>query len=112
MYNSTAAGSVLTPRVLQCGSLWIVVAPSKGLGRGLQSLLGVRKLARRDSPDETFSSVTSPHDPSGASSIEWFDQRVRTGNPDLKQRLLDYNEDDCVAMRVVLDAMKGFEVRG
>lgn len=50
-------------------------------------------------------------DPSGASSIEWFDQWVRTGNPELKQRLLNYNEDDCVAMRVVLDAMKGFEVR-
>jgi predicted RecB family nuclease len=36
---------------------------------------------------------------------------VKTGNADLKQRLLDYDEDDCVAMRVVLDAMKGFEVR-
>ncbi len=51
-------------------------------------------------------------DPSGASSIEWFDQWVRTGNPDLKQRLLDYNEDDCVAMRVVMDAMKGLRCGG
>ena len=50
-------------------------------------------------------------DPSGASSIEWFDQWVRTGDPALKQRLLHYNEDDCLAMRVVMDAMKGFEVR-
>jgi predicted RecB family nuclease len=51
-------------------------------------------------------------DPSGAASIEWFDQWVRTGDPELKQRLLEYNEDDCVAMRVVMDRMRGMEVRG
>ncbi len=50
-------------------------------------------------------------DPSGASSIEWFDQWARGADPALRQRLLDYNEDDCRATRVVLDAMKGFEVR-
>lgn len=50
-------------------------------------------------------------DPSGAASIQWFDQWVRTGDPTLKQRLLDYNEDDCVAMRVILDRMKQLEVR-
>jgi predicted RecB family nuclease len=50
-------------------------------------------------------------DPSGASSIEWFDQWVRTGDLGLKQRLLNYNEDDCLAMRVVMDGMRGFEVR-
>ena len=49
-------------------------------------------------------------DPSGASSIEWFDQWARGGDPALRQRLLDYNEDDCRATRVVLDAMKGFAV--
>ena len=50
-------------------------------------------------------------DPSGASSIEWFDQWAKTHDPALRQRLLDYNEDDCRAMRVVLDAMKQFPVR-
>jgi predicted RecB family nuclease len=50
-------------------------------------------------------------DPSGASSIEWFDQWVKTGNPRLRQRLLDYNEDDCLAMRVVWDCMRQFPVR-
>ena len=49
-------------------------------------------------------------DPSGASSIEWFERWVKTGDPALKQRLLDYNQDDCVAMRVVMDAMKGMRV--
>lgn len=50
-------------------------------------------------------------DPSGASSIEWFDQWATGGDPALRQRLLEYNEDDCRAMRVVLDAMKGLAIR-
>lgn len=50
-------------------------------------------------------------DPSGASSIEWFDQWAKTGDPRLRQRLLDYNEDDCRAMRVVWDYMQKLPVR-
>jgi len=50
-------------------------------------------------------------DPSGAASIEWFDQWAKTRDPVVKQRLMDYNEDDCRAMRVVLDRMKMMEVR-
>jgi len=49
-------------------------------------------------------------DPSGASSIQWFDEWVNTRDPAVKQRILDYNEDDCVAMRVVLDRMRGMRV--
>jgi len=50
-------------------------------------------------------------DPSGAASIEWFDQWVKTGDEKIKQRILDYNEDDCIAMRVLLDRMREMEVR-
>jgi len=50
-------------------------------------------------------------DPSGAASIEWFDQWVKSGDPKIKRRILDYNEDDCVAMRVLLDAMREMEVK-
>ena len=50
-------------------------------------------------------------DPSGASSIEWFDQWAKSRDPALRQRLLDYNEDDCQALRVVLDRMKTMQVR-
>jgi predicted RecB family nuclease len=50
-------------------------------------------------------------DPSGAASIEWFDQWVKTQDANVKQRILDYNEDDCVAMRVLLDAMRTMTVR-
>jgi predicted RecB family nuclease len=51
-------------------------------------------------------------DPSGASSIQWFDEWVTTRDPAIKQRILDYNEDDCLAMRVVLDRMRGMGIGG
>ncbi len=44
--------------------------------------------------------------PSGAASIEWFDRWVKTRNPEIRKRILDYNEDDCRATRVLLDAIK------
>ncbi len=46
-----------------------------------------------------------PH-PSGAASIEWFHRWVETGDPAVKQRILDYNEDDCYATRVLLDGVR------
>lgn len=47
--------------------------------------------------------------PSGAASIQWFDEWVRTGSPETKQRILDYNEDDCRATRVLLDGLRALE---
>lgn len=44
--------------------------------------------------------------PSGAASIEWFDQWIKTGDPEIKKRIVDYNEDDCRATRVLLDGIK------
>ena len=41
--------------------------------------------------------------PSGAASIRWFNDWVSTSDPTIKQRILDYNEDDCIATRVVFD---------
>ncbi len=49
--------------------------------------------------------------PSGAASIEWFDQWIRTGDLTHKQRILDYNEDDCVATRVLLDGIRGLTAK-
>jgi predicted RecB family nuclease len=45
-------------------------------------------------------------DPSGASSIEWYNRWVETGDLQIKQRILDYNEDDCTAMRYLTDAIR------
>ena len=44
--------------------------------------------------------------PSGAASIEWFDRWIKTGDPAIRQRILDYNEDDCRATRVLLDGIR------
>ena len=44
--------------------------------------------------------------PSGAASVEWFDRWCRERNPEIRQRILDYNEDDCRATRVLLDGIR------
>jgi predicted RecB family nuclease len=44
--------------------------------------------------------------PSGAASIEWFYSWVESGDPKIKHRILEYNEDDCRATRVLLDAIR------
>jgi predicted RecB family nuclease len=31
---------------------------------------------------------------SSAASVEWFDQRVTTGDPAIRQRIIDYNSDE------------------
>jgi predicted RecB family nuclease len=45
-------------------------------------------------------------DPSGASSIEWYHRWVETGDDAIRQRILQYNEDDCIATRVLLDGIR------
>jgi predicted RecB family nuclease len=47
--------------------------------------------------------------PSGAASIEWFDRWVTTRDASVRQRILDYNEDDCRATRVLLDGIRALE---
>jgi uncharacterized protein len=44
--------------------------------------------------------------PSGAASIEWFDRWCKERNAEMKQRIFDYNEDDCRATRVLLDGIR------
>lgn len=44
--------------------------------------------------------------PSGAASIEWYHRWVETSDPAIKQRILDYNEDDCLATGVLVDGIR------
>ncbi|MCK5103308.1 MAG: TM0106 family RecB-like putative nuclease [Cyclobacteriaceae bacterium] len=44
--------------------------------------------------------------PSGAASIQWFNDWCETKDDKVLQRILDYNEDDCIAMIVVKDKLK------
>jgi predicted RecB family nuclease len=48
--------------------------------------------------------------PSGAASIEWFNRWVETGDTEIRKRILDYNEDDCRATRVLRDALETLPV--
>jgi predicted RecB family nuclease len=45
-------------------------------------------------------------DPSGASSVEWFTRWRESGDNKIKQRIIEYNEDDCIATRVLLDGIR------
>lgn len=48
--------------------------------------------------------------PSGAASIEWYRRWLKTGDLAIKQRILDYNEDDCEATGWVVDEVRRMEV--
>ncbi len=47
-------------------------------------------------------------EPSGAASIEWFNQYCETQDAAIKERILEYNEDDCRATAVLLDGIRSF----
>ena len=49
--------------------------------------------------------------PSGAESIEWYHRWLEKEKPEIKERILQYNEDDCIAMRVLLKGIKTLQVR-
>ena len=49
-------------------------------------------------------------DPSGAASIEWYHRWIESGDLLVRSRILAYNEDDCKAMRIVLDRTKKLTV--
>jgi predicted RecB family nuclease len=43
--------------------------------------------------------------PSGALSIQWFNEYLETKDDAILQRLLEYNEDDCKATMILKDAL-------
>ncbi len=49
--------------------------------------------------------------PSGAASIEWFHRWIESGDTTIRQRILDYNEDDCRATRILRDVLNKLGVR-
>lgn len=50
--------------------------------------------------------------PSGTASIEWYDRWIETRDPRIRQRILEYNEDDCRATRVLLDGIRALCIDG
>jgi predicted RecB family nuclease len=50
-------------------------------------------------------------DPSGAASIEWYHRWVETGDKSVRERILEYNEDDCIATMVLLDGIMELAIK-
>jgi predicted RecB family nuclease len=50
-------------------------------------------------------------DPSGAASIEWYSRWVKTMDPEIKSRILAYNEDDCRATRFLVDGLRTLPIK-
>ncbi len=50
--------------------------------------------------------------PSGAASIRWYRDWQRSGDEAIKTRILEYNEDDNLAVGAVLDRLRVLEIRG
>lgn len=48
--------------------------------------------------------------PSGAASIEWFYRWDESGDPEIRKRILEYNEDDCRATRWLVDGIKAMRL--
>jgi len=48
--------------------------------------------------------------PSGAASVEWYHRWIDSGDEAIKQRILEYNMDDCVATRVLVDGIRKLKV--
>ena len=44
--------------------------------------------------------------PSGALSIQWFNDYINSGDEEILKRILEYNEDDCKATMVLKDKLK------
>lgn len=49
--------------------------------------------------------------PSRAASIEWYHRWVETADAAIAERILQYNEDDCVATKVLLDGIRKLPIQ-
>lgn len=102
------------PHVCSEGDLEALFVPPAGIDLYYDVVFPSTEWPTRDYSIKTLASYLGfswrdPH-PSGAASIEWFHRWVETGDVALKQRILDYNEDDCRATRVLLDGIKALPI--
>ena len=104
------------PNVISASALDAIFDPSMTLDLYTDVVRSKSEWPTRDHSIKTLAMFLGfswrDREPSGAASIEWYHRLVETGDGDLKQRILDYNEDDCIAMRVLLDAILKMPVRG
>lgn len=76
--------------------LYRVVSKSTDWPLGSYSLKAIAQYLGFSWRDET---------PSGALSIQWYNEYLKTSDPRILERILLYNEDDCIATLVIKDAL-------
>lgn len=98
------------PRVCSAEDIEAMFDPTRAVDLYFDVVLDATEWPTRDYSIKTLAKFLGFHwrdaDPSGAASIEWFDNWLRTGDRAIKSRILAYNEDDCRATRVVLDGIR------
>ena len=49
--------------------------------------------------------------PSGALSIQWFNEYLKSRDEKMLKRIIEYNEDDCKATMVLRDGLTNLEIQ-
>ena len=103
------------PDVCTADELEALFDPQRSVDLYYDVVLKATEWPARDFSIKTLASYLGfawrdPH-PSGAASIEWFHRWVETGDATMRQRILDYNEDDCRATRVLRDGIAGLALK-
>ena len=103
------------PDVCTADELEALFDPQRSVDLYYDVVLKATEWPTRDFSIKTLASYLGfawrdPH-PSGAASIEWFHRWVETGDAMIRQRILDYNEDDCRATRVLRDGIAGLALK-
>ncbi len=102
------------PDVCSVAELEALFAPTRAVDLYYDVVLKATEWPTRDFSIKTLAGYLGfkwrDTHPSGAASIEWFHKWIETQNPEVRQRILDYNEDDCRAMRVLRDALPSLRV--
>jgi len=103
------------PDVCSAGDIEAIFSPERAVDLYFDVVLKATEWPTRDYSLKTLAKYLGflwrDTHPSGAASIEWFHRWVESEDPTIKQRILDYNEDDCIATRVLLDGIRRLPVR-
>jgi uncharacterized protein len=103
------------PDVCSAEDIEVIFSPERAIDLYFDVVLKATEWPTRDYSLKTLAKYLGflwrDTHPSGAASIEWFHRWVESADPTIKQRILDYNEDDCIATRVLLDGIRRLSVR-
>ena len=107
--HSTESFATNTPDICSQEQLEALFDPTQAIDLYFDVVLKASEWPTQDYSIKTLAKYLGfawrdPH-PSGTGSIQWFHEWVEGGDPTVRQRILDYNEDDCRATRVLRDGI-------